>query len=247
VVKIANDEPPTEEVINLRNQGKGNDEIVSELSQKGFTNQQISEAINQADIKGGVEGEIPPARPEAAAPEGVTPPETGMKPSVLTGNAAESEIPVPVPSPGPAPAEEPKAAAPQQGFGMPQVQQPAPQEFVTNSPQPSMDVESVQEIVESIIDERWQEVVASVGDITIWKSRVEDDITSIKQEILRLDDRLGKLQASIIGKVDEYQKGISKVSSEMEALEKVFSKIMEPLTTNIKELQRITQNIKKKD
>ena len=232
MITIANNNPPTEDIINLKNQGKSNEEIIGDLSQKGFNNQQISEGINQADIKLGVEGKVPAENNENAAP-----PEEGMQASVLPGESMGSEIPIPVPPPVTAIATEED----------PQFAQPTFQKLETNSPQPSMDIESVQEIVESIIDERWQEVVASVGDISIWKSRVEDDVVSIKQEILRLNDKLNKLHLSIIGKVDEYQKGITKVSSEMEALEKVFSKIMEPLTTNIKELQRITQKIKKKE
>jgi len=245
VVKIANKEPPTEEVIALRSQGKSNDEIVSELSKKGLSNQQISEAINQADIKGGVEGQVPPATPPPAiAPENIPSmegAEPGMKPSALTGAGGE-EIPIPVPSPG---TEGGKAAPEPQTFVAPEIQQPAAQ-MAPSMPQSSMDMESIHEVVESIIDERWQEVVASVGDITLWKSKMEDDVAAIKQEILRIEDRFTKLQTSIIGKVDEYQKGITQVSTEMAALEKVFGKIMEPLTSNIKELQRITQGMKKK-
>lgn len=236
MVKIANREPPTDEVIALRGQGRSNDEIVAELSQKGFNNQQISEAVNQADIKGGVEGTFPQG--DITPPEDAEP---GMMPSALTGAGGE-EIPVPVPTPGSGGME----AAPEQprAFAAPEFQQPAAP--MMHAAQPSMDMESVQEIVESIIDERWQEVVASVGDITLWRSKMEDDVAAIKQEILRIEDRFTKLQASIIGKVDEYQKGITQVSTEMAALEKVFGKIMEPLTSNIKELQRITQGMKKK-
>ena len=239
MVKITKNEPPTEEVINLRDQGKDNDEIVNELSQKGFNNQQISEAINQADIKGGVEGTIPPVtQPETPPVEGLEP---GMKPSALSTGTAEPEIPIPSPtSIGPA-----KPTPLQEPIG-PEIQQPSASANVfIPSQQPSMDIETIHETVEAIIDERWQEVVASIGDISLWKSRIEDDISSIKQEVLRIEDRFTKLQVSIIGKVDEYQKGISHVSSEMVALEKVFGKIMEPLTSNIKELQRITQSMKK--
>lgn len=164
-------------------------------------------------------------------------------PSALTPGNGEEEIPIPVPSPA---GGEEKFAAPVETGRMPEVHQPTAQAFAPSMAQPSMDMESIQEIVESVIDERWQEVVASVGDITLWKSRVEDDLAAIKQEILRLEDRFTTLQASIIGKVDEYQRGITQVSNEMAALEKVFGKIMEPLTSNIKELQRITQGMKKK-
>ncbi|MBU4502557.1 MAG: hypothetical protein KKA79_08215, partial [Nanoarchaeota archaeon] len=210
--------------------------------QKGFNSQQVSEAINQADIKGGVEGTVPPP---GMAPGSISPiegAEPGMKPSALNQyqNERGGEMPLPVPSPG---AEAPAPEQPSESF------QQQPQMFQQGAPQMpagSMDIESIQEVAESIIDERWQEVVASIGDITLWKSKVEDDIASIKQEVLRMDDRFTKLQAAMIGKVDEYQKGISKVGNEMAALEQVFGKIMEPLTTNIKELQRITQDLQKK-
>lgn len=231
MAKAPSNEPPTDEVINLRNQNKSNTDIIRDLSQRGFNNQQIFEAINQADIKGSVEGTVPP---DMESPE-------GMQPSALTSEG-EGEIPIPVPSPY---EEEPPVSS-AQPYSAPGIQQPTAQVFTPSSTPPSMDIESVQEVVESIIDERWQEVVASVGDISLWKSRVEDDISSIKQEILRVEDRFSRLQASILGKVDEYQKSITQVSSEMVALEKVFGKIMEPLTSNIKELQRLTQDIKKK-
>lgn len=234
MIKIANKaakEPPTEEVINLRNQGRDNDEIISELSRRGFNDRQIYEAINQADIKSGVEGAVPPPMPAPLDDD-----TEGMYPSILTPGEGP-EIPIPVPSPK---AEAEEEGPPAETPSMPKIRMPA-----QTLPSAAMDIESVQEIVESIIDERWQEVVASVGDITLWKSKMEDDVAAIKQEILRLEDRFSRLQASIIGKVDEYQKGISQVSSEMVALEKVFGKIMEPLTSNIKELQRITQTMKK--
>lgn len=230
MIKIASKEPPTEEVLDLRGQNKNNSDIIRELAQRGFTNQQIYEAINQADIKGGIGGRVPQSSPE------------GMRPSALTSGIDETEIPIPVPSPE---GMEEEAAAPNQRMRAPDIQ-PSAQVYMQNSQQPQMDIESMQEIVESIIDERWQEVVASVGDITIWKSRVDDDLSAIKQEVLRIEDRFTKLQASILGKVDEYQKGITQVSSEMVALEQVFGKIMEPLTSNIKELQRLTQDMKKK-
>jgi len=249
VVKIAN-EPPTEEVIELKKKGYDNAKVVSELAKKGFNNQQISEALNQADIKGGVEGKIP-----AAAEENFS--EAEMKPSALSDEEMAENIPVPSPpknAPGPAaapdatPNEESPAAIGLPATNIPDI--PEAQDTFSQplmppgQPTATMDMESIQELVESVIDERWQEVVVSVGDITIWKSRVEDDISAIKQEVLRLEDRFTKLQSSIIGKVDEYQRGIAKVGNEMEALEKVFSKIMEPLTTNIKELQRITKDMK---
>ncbi|MBM3199606.1 hypothetical protein FJZ53_01625 [Candidatus Woesearchaeota archaeon] len=235
MVKTVSNEPPTSEVMGLRSQNRSNSDIIRELSQRGYSNQQIYEAINQADIKGGIEGTIPSQNMGGS---------DMMQPSALSNDLGESEIPIPVPSP--------QVEENIEG-GVPAHEMPAPvsahqqsQSFMASpSPQGFMDIESVQEIVEAIIDERWQEIVSSVGDITLWKGKMEDDIASIKQEVLRIEDRFMQLQASIIGKVDDYHRSINQVSSEMAALEKVFGKIMEPLTSNIKELQRLTQDMKK--
>lgn len=205
------------------------EDIVEELANKGHTYQEISEALNQADIKSGV----------AQLPDNFS--EYGqMQESALTrGAAAPSVEEIPAPSPGESAEPEPQMPT---TVEMPSITPP-----VQYIPQvPSLSSEDVQELIESIIEDRWQQVVASVGDISLWKSKVDDDLVAIKQEILRVEDRMARLQASLIGRVDEYSKTISKVGTEVEALEKVFQKIMEPLTSNIKELNRITQEMKKK-
>jgi len=51
---------------------------------------------------------------------------------------------------------------------------------------------------------------------------------------------------SLLGKVTEYDDHVMNVTTEMKALEKVFEKIVQPLTTNIKELNKITKELKSK-
>ena len=46
------------------------------------------------------------------------------------------------------------------------------------------------------------------------------------------------------GKVREYSDDMRSIHTEMKALEKVFEKILEPLTDNIKELSKITEDLK---
>ncbi len=123
----------------------------------------------------------------------------------------------------------------------------APQPM-TSQPMPSgrVDVETFQEIAESIINEKWQELVSSMGNIAIWKEKVHTDILSIKQELVRVEDRFENLQRAILGRVEDYHKTISDVSVDIKALEQVFEKILQPLTTNIKELNRITDDLKGK-
>jgi len=73
-----------------------------------------------------------------------------------------------------------------------------------------------------------------------------DDIISIKQEILRVSGRFDNMQQVVIGRVDEYSKSVGDVTSEIKALEKVFQNIVNPLTSNIKELASLTKELKQK-
>ena len=211
---MAKNDPPISQIINLKKQGLSGNAIRKYLEQQGYSEQIISEALSQVDIK-----------------EGVTP--SGM--TMQTSMMDTEDIPVPTPT-----AEEPEEISmPEQR--MPR--QPMASQQVT-APQPSSNVEQIHELIESVIDERWQQVVSNIGDISIWRAKINDDIMSIKQEILRVEDRFENLQKAVLGKVTEYGQSMIDVNSELKALEDVFGKIIEPLSTNIKELSRITSDLK---
>lgn len=155
-------------------------------------------------------------------------------------------------------------SAPKQAKGK---QQDAEQELIEEAPSPweespqfpviernysqqqyypqSSSSEEIQEIAESIIEERWQEFMARAGDFELWKDRNDREMVSIKQELIRTQDRFNNLQKAVLGKVSEYNENILNISTEMKAMEKVFEKILDPLVTNIKELERITNKLKK--
>ncbi|MFH1636928.1 MAG: hypothetical protein ABIB71_00720 [Candidatus Woesearchaeota archaeon] len=155
-------------------------------------------------------------------------PTTEMQVSTLS---QEDDIPVPTPT-----VEEEVEIRPR--MPMPQI---IPQS------QPSFgSYEEVQSLVEEVIDEKWKDFVSTIGDLSIWKSQMSDENEAIKQEILRMQSRIDNLQAAVLGKVDEYSKGVKNISTDMQALEKVFEKILEPMTSNIKELNRIVLELRKK-
>ncbi len=122
-----------------------------------------------------------------------------------------------------------------------------PSAEMPNMPSPqTMSYDDIQSIVEEVIDEKWRDLMTSVGDIGAWKSQISDDLEATKQEIVRLQQRFDAIQAAITGKVSEYESAMKGLSGEMKALEKVFEKILEPLTANIKELGRITEDLREK-
>ncbi len=131
-----------------------------------------------------------------------------------------------------------------------------PQEYNAPSfqttPQPSSGrggrelMETIQQITESIVNEKWEDLMGNLGNITLWKEKVQTDIRSIKQEIVRTEERLNNLQGAVIGKVGEFDKHMIDVTSEIKALEKVMEKIIEPLAENIRELNSVSQKLKER-
>ncbi|MDO8555959.1 MAG: hypothetical protein Q7R96_02185 [Nanoarchaeota archaeon] len=106
--------------------------------------------------------------------------------------------------------------------------------------------DNVQEIVESVIEEKWRAMREELVDFSSWKDRVRTEIIAVKQELLRLENRFETLQGAVLGKVQDYDKNIADVGTEIKALEKVLSQIIQPLTQNVRDLGRITEELKKR-
>ena len=107
-------------------------------------------------------------------------------------------------------------------------------------------IDEIEELIESVVDEKWRDFIGDFGNIGIWKEKVRQEVGSIKQELIRLENRFENLQKAILNKVRSYDENIIEVGSNIKALEKVFSKILDPLTSNIKDLDKITKELKKR-
>ncbi len=224
-------ETPIDMVMKMKRSGASDQEINSDLTNRGFNQTQISEAMNQAQIKSGIEAPPPPPIRDQG----------DMQMSML------SEAPPPTgdyPTPEPMTGE---TMPPSMDQGYPQNQQYAGEPM---SPEQYYDSrsteESIEEIAEAIIDEKWQDVTSKIGDIGAWKEKVETEIESIKQEVMRIEERFDSMQRAIVGRIGEYDESIKNVGIEIKALEKVLQKIIEPLVDNVKELSKITAQLKKK-
>ncbi|MBR9676879.1 hypothetical protein GOV04_01965 [Candidatus Woesearchaeota archaeon] len=125
---------------------------------------------------------------------------------------------------------------------------PKPQEF---SPTPTMGSESismrehVSEVAEAIIEEKWNELVNSVGKIAEWKDRVEGRVQRLEDNFVILKADFDKLHQALLAKINDYDESVKEVGSNIKAMEKVFTKVLPTLTDNVSELSRITDNMKK--
>jgi len=137
--------------------------------------------------------------------------------------------------------------APQPEMAQPEAQQQYDQGF--NQQQPGYgggsDRERIEEMAETIIDEKWDELIKNINKIIEWKDRTEQKITRMEQEMKDMKDNFEKLHMALIGKISEYDQNILNVGTEIKAMEHVFQKILPAFTENVSELSRITKNIKK--
>ncbi len=199
------------------------------LLNQGFKREEITRSL---ESKGYNLQQISDAIHQAEIKQGVN----AMPGQQMQQSVMDQDLDIPLPDQGPAPDQQ---QAPQQQYS--QYQQP--QQY--QAP-PSVNYDQIQVLVEQIVEEKWKEMMRTVGDIPVFKARVSDDMEAVKQELLRTQKRLEDLQVAVLGKVKEYNDSVLGIGNDMKALEQVFSKIMEPLVSNVKELSKITEELKQK-
>jgi predicted site-specific integrase-resolvase len=111
-------------------------------------------------------------------------------------------------------------------------------------PQPPAAGGSVEETVEAIIDEKWNELVKDITTIIEWKNQAQNTIIGMEQQFRDLKEQFDKLHQALIAKIGEYDKNILDVGAEVKAMEKVFSKVLPVFTENVAELSEITKRMK---
>jgi len=122
---------------------------------------------------------------------------------------------------------------PQQQMPPPPPQGFAPQPMATN-----------EELIEAIIDEKWNDLLKDINKIIEWKNTAETRLVTVEQQIKDLKDQFDNLHNAVVGKIGEYDKHILDVGAELQAMEKVFAKILPVFTQNVSELTRITDDLK---
>jgi len=225
-----------EDVLKMYQTGMTDADIVQRLTRQGYSPLQISEAINQARVKQSVSGGA----------------EAGMTPSIM-------EEQVPTPSPYQPPVPSPTMPMPQQ---MPPAQMPSPRaqpqqqpeyyypyQYPTyeqqGAPQQKMETEDIEEIAEEIVNEKWQEIKSKISDFIEWKTYADKRIIAVEDRLKRIESSFDRLQISLLGKVQEYGQNIRDLGSEMGSMQNAFGKVLSPLVDNVKELGKLTEDLKK--
>ena len=224
---------PVDEVISMMNVGAGDADIIRRLTDEGYSPVEISDTLNQAKIKREVSSGNAPVMEEQKP---VSVPQA-PKPSVPKPMAAAP--PMPQPAQKPYPREEPQTY--QYPYSYPTYPQ-YPQE----APAQKVDTETIEEIAEEIVNEKWLEIKGKIADVIEWKEYADKRLNSLDERLKRIELSLDRLQAALLAKVQEYGRDVKNLGAEMSSLENAFGKILNPLVDNVKELRIITEDMKGK-
>jgi hypothetical protein len=228
---------PISQVLAMKAQGMGNNQIANQLRTQGYPLTQINAAITQADIKSAVgPGQdmmgLPPL-PEMSGMEGMS--DMGMPPL---------ELPEMPPLPDQSQFQNyPPQQQMMQMQQMPQAPMPTPESSSMGSEQL---VNELQRVIEEIIEEKWRGVDERIASLDVWKAKLEDKISSIDGKTVDMNKRIDDFSKSVLGQSDEYQKTMSDVNSEMQAVEKIMGKLVPSLSDEIKQLRDVVENLKER-
>lgn len=103
---------------------------------------------------------------------------------------------------------------------------------------------SNEELIEAIIDEKWNDLLEDINKIIAWKDRTSQQMDSFEQQIKDMKEQFDRLHQAVVGKVGEYDQHILQVGAEVKAMEKVFSKVLPAFTENVAELQRVATTLR---
>ena len=184
-------------MLQLRQQGLSDDIVIDELSQRGYAQQQISEAIAMADQSG---------QSTAYNMPGVQ-----AMPMAETRSSAQ-EMPTPQ----------------------------AYQDNVNNI------YERIEEITESMIDEKWDDLIVEVKKIIEWKNKMEEKQIKLANDVEKLKEDFKMLHEAVLGKLEDYDARMQAVGTDLKAVGKVFKDVIPTLVENVKELSSIKEDLKKK-
>ena len=104
----------------------------------------------------------------------------------------------------------------------------------------------IEEIAESIIDEKWDLLIIEVKKIIEWKTKMEETVSILHHDVDKLKDDFKILHQGVLGKLEDYDNRMRDVGTELKAVGKVFKDVIPTFVENVKELSSVTQGMRKK-
>lgn len=216
-----------EQVIQLKNQGIADDQIINTLEQQKISPDEINTALSQAEIKSAVTA----APIEQTVQETYTPPQAPItQETPIEGQAQYAQ----------APAQD-QYATQQEGLARQSIgetQNYAPQEEYYPqegyeqgyAPQEGgYDSNTMIEIAEQVFSEKTKKIENQISELNEFKTINQTKVENIDTRLKKLESMIDKLQITILEKVGSYGNNLEGIKKEMSMMQDSFGKMINPI------------------
>jgi len=124
-----------------------------------------------------------------------------------------------------------------------QMQQPQ-QQYQQYPQQGGISNEEVEAIAESIIDEKWDDLMKSMSKVIAWKEEIDGKFAEMQQKFEDLRKDYDELHTSVLGRVADYDRTMTNVSTDLKAMSTVFQKVLPGFMETVGELSQIRDDLK---
>ncbi|MEN7982429.1 MAG: hypothetical protein ABFQ65_03195 [Nanoarchaeota archaeon] len=193
-----------EQVMQLKNQGMGDNQIINELQQKGISPNEINTALSQAEIKNAVTGDsIPPSPNQSYSQQPTTQEIQEYPPQEGQGYGGQENY---------APQEEyyPQGEY-NQGY--------APQEG-------GFDSSTIMEIAEQVFSEKTKKIEDQLEELNEFKTLTKTKVDNIDGRLKKIETMIDKLQITILEKVGSYGQNLGEIKKEISMMQDSFGKMI---------------------
>lgn len=105
--------------------------------------------------------------------------------------------------------------------------------------------EEIESVAEGIIEEKWVALMEDIKKIIEWKESIESRMIKLETGLNSANEQIAELRKGVLGKISDYEKGVSDVGVELKAMQKVFKESVPEFTSNISELSRLVTKLNK--
>ena len=207
-----------EQVMQMREQGMPDHEIVSQLQEQGASPKTINDALNQANIKNAVGGMDEMMQP-------------GMQ-----YNAEDIPVPQNTEKYSPEPQENaeelyiPQTQTPPQQYSY---QSPGSQEYTYAESYPSggqysvgTDADMMVEIAQQVFSEKIKKIQNQIEELNEFKALYQAKTDGIYERLKRIESIIDRLQSAILERIGSYGSGIESVKKELSMMQDTYGKIV---------------------
>lgn len=190
-----------EEIIQLRNRGISEEEIIQMMRDRGVSPREISDALNQVQIKNAVSDIQGVEMTESPVPQ-------------IPNQYVQEPIP-----------EERYQENYSYQEPIQNYYQPIPEQQPTG-----IDTETIIDISEQVVIDKTSEIINQMRMFNEFKEITKIKLDQMDLRLKKIELIIDKLQISILEKIGSYGDNLNSIKKEMSMMQDSFSKIVDPLT-----------------